>query len=193
MATLIVALLMAVMAPVSAMAANGGITTPTDLAPVASEKTVVVENASNVTETPKAEPIAEPVAEPTPEPVAETPAPAEKPVEIPEVEPAAESKADPAENADTTDQPDEEPTESLDLEPAGSVTIILRTAGPLYYGDEVALGALVNGVDGEFTLTWQAKVDADKWVDVGEGYTYKFILSPENANLEYRVVLNVIG
>lgn len=176
LATLVVALLMIVMVPMSAMAEGSDITTPTDLAPVTDVENTTDENASNVTE-------AEAVA--TEEPVVETPAPTEEPaVETPA--PTEEIVADP-------DQNNEEPTESLVSEaPAGRVDIYLRTEGPLYYGDEVTLAAQVSGVEGNYRLTWQVKVELDKWVDVEEGFTYKFILTPQNANLEYRVVLDVI-
>lgn len=188
--------------------------------PVASdEETETAENASNVTE-PEAteEPVAEPAAEPTVEPAAEpTAQPSEEPtaeptaepvaaaeenneepVETPAVEPTAEPTEVPAEAPEATDQPAEEPTESREENaeeqpaPQGTVTVVLRTAGPLYYGDEVTLGVIVNNVEGDYTITWQAKVAEDIWTDVEVGMTYKFILTPENASTEYRAVLSIV-
>lgn len=146
-----------------------------------------------------AEPIyEEPTAEPTSEPVEEAPAETEEPVENTEVEPTAEPTPEAVEEIVTTDPSTEEPTESreeiTEEEPAAPATvkIVLRTLGTLYYGDEVTLGVLVENVEGNYTITWQAKVAEDRWEDVEVGMTYKFILTPENASLEYRAVLTVI-
>jgi len=75
--------------------------------------------------------------------------------------------------------------------PQGTVRILLMNEGPLYYGDEVHLLADVDNVEDEHTLTWQIKVDIDKWENVAVGRNYRFILTPENASLEYRVIVNV--
>lgn len=237
-AALALALLMAALIPMGALA-EGGITTPTDLQPVAEapaaepvaeETTQPAEPAPEVTEPeataeptvepapeattapveeiaePATEPAAEPsepvceepTAEPTSEPVEQQPAETEEPVENTVVEPTAEPTEEPVKETVTTDPDTEEPTESreeiIEQEPAApaKVTIILRTAGPLYYGDEVTLGVLVENVEGNYTITWQAKVAEDRWEDVEVGMTYKFILTPENASMEYRAVLTVI-
>lgn len=76
-------------------------------------------------------------------------------------------------------------------EPQGAVRIVMLNEGPLYYGDEVALRAEVDNVDEQYTVTWQVKVDIDEWENVATGLVYRFTLTPENAGLEYRVVLNV--
>jgi len=73
-----------------------------------------------------------------------------------------------------------------------SIYVYLQGNGDIYYGDEVTLGVLVENVEGNYTITWQAKVAEDRWEDVEVGMTYKFILTPENASLEYRAVLTVI-
>lgn len=75
--------------------------------------------------------------------------------------------------------------------PQGTVRILLMNEGPLYYGDEVTLLADVDNVEDEHTLTWQIKVDIDKWENIAIGRTYSFTLTPENASLEYRVIVNV--
>lgn len=75
--------------------------------------------------------------------------------------------------------------------PQGTVRILLLNEGPLYYGDEVSLLADVDNVEDEHTLTWQIKVDIDKWESIATGRTYSFTLTPENASLEYRVVVSV--
>lgn len=75
--------------------------------------------------------------------------------------------------------------------PQGTVRILLLNEGPLYYGDEVTLLADVDNVEDEHTLTWQIKVDIDKWENIAVGRTYCFTLTPENASLEYRVIVNV--
>lgn len=90
----------------------------------------------------------------------------------------------------------EEPTEAESVsnvteKPQGTVRIVLLNDGPLYYGDEVALKADVDNVEDEHTLTWQVKVDVDKWENVATGKVYRFTLTPENASLEYRVIVNV--
>lgn len=170
---------------------------------------VAVEETSEPAEEPSNPVCEEPTAEPTSEPVEEAPVETEQTVENTEVEPTAEPTAEPVDEIVTTDPATEEPTESreeITEEPAeepveevieepaapATVTIVLRTAGPLYYGDEVTLGVLVENVEGNYTITWQAKVAENRWEDVEVGMTYKFILTPENASMEYRAVLTVI-
>lgn len=165
---LALAMLMLAMVPVGALAEGEDITTPTDLMPVITEEPAATENASNVTEE-----IVETVAEEPAEEIVveETKQPAVEETEEPTVEPTVEPTAEPA--------------------PQGTVRIILLNEGPLYYGDEVALLADVDNVEDEHTLTWQIKVEEDKWENIAVGRTYRFILTPENANLEYRVIVSV--
>lgn len=173
---LALAMLMLAMVPVGALAEGEDITTPTDLMPVITEEPAATENASNVTEE-----IVETVAEEPAEEIVveETEQPAVEETEEPTVEPTAEPTVEP------TVEPTAEPA------PQGTVRIILLNEGPLYYGDEVALLADVDNVEDEHTLTWQIKVEEDKWENIAVGRTYRFILTPENANLEYRVIVSV--
>lgn len=185
---LALAMLMLAMVPVGALAEGEDITTPTDLMPVITEEPAATENASNVTEeiveTVAEEPAEEIVVEETEQPtVEETEEPVVEPTAEPTVEPTAEPTAEP------TTEPTVEPT--AEPAPQGTVRIILLNEGPLYYGDEVALLADVDNVEDEHTLTWQIKVEEDKWENIAVGRTYRFILTPENANLEYRVIVSV--
>lgn len=179
LAALAVALMMAALVPMGALAEDINITTPTDLAPVVTEELIETENASNVTEQ-ETETVAEEVEEVIEEP-------AEEVVEE-IVEESAEEIAE-----EIIEETAEEPVEEIveEVAPQGTVRILLLNEGPLYYGDEVSLLADVDNIEDEHTLTWQIKVDIDKWENIAVGRNYRFILTPENASLEYRVIVNV--
>lgn len=181
-AALMLAMVFAVLTPLLAMAEEVGITTMTDLLPVASEAPVAEEAA------PTEAPVADPTAEPTVELAAE-------PTEAPTAEPIPEPVEAPAEIPNPEEQTDGRSDEAADTAPEvlpGVVSIIVRTSGPLYYGDEVTLGVLVDNVTADYTITWQKKVDEDKWETLKVGLTYKFILTPETAAAEYRAVLTTV-
>lgn len=195
LAALAVALMMAALVPMGALAEDISITTPTDLAPLVTEELIETENASNVTEQ-ETETVVEEVEEVIEEPAEEiVEEPAEETIEEIIEEPVEEIVEESAE--EIVEEIIEEPAEEIveeDIEeaaPQGTVRILLLNEGPLYYGDEVSLLADVDNVEDEHTLTWQIKVDIDKWENIAVGRNYRFILTPENASLEYRVIVNV--
>lgn len=195
LAALAVALMMAALVPMGALAEDINITTPTDLAPVVTEELNETENASNVTEQ-ETETVVEEVEEVIEEPAEEiVEEPVEEIVEEPAEETIEEIIEEPVEEIaeEIIEEPAEEPVEEIveEVAPQGTVRILLLNEGPLYYGDEVSLLADVDNVEDEHTLTWQIKVDIDKWENIAVGRNYRFILTPENASLEYRVIVNV--
>lgn len=203
LAALAVALMMAALVPMGALAEDINITTPTDLAPVVTEELIETENASNVTEQ-ETETVVEEVEEVIEEPVEEIveeiiEEPVEEIVEETAEETSEEIIEEPVEESaeeiveEIVEEPAEDTVEEIieEAAPQGTVRILLLNEGPLYYGDEVSLLADVDNIEDEHTLTWQIKVDIDKWENIAVGRNYRFILTPENASLEYRVIVNV--
>lgn len=74
---------------------------------------------------------------------------------------------------------------------SANVSVYLCGSEELYYGDQVCLRASVSDANMPYTITWQCNSGAG-WEDIaGEnGETYAFIVTPENAGCEYRVVLS---
>lgn len=106
--------------------------------------------------------------------------PTEEPVEEPTVEPAV----------DPTEEPVEEPTVEPTEEPTIVPTVAIRciTTGDIYYGDEVAFEAIVDG-DVEVSYRWQYSTDDQNWYDVsgGNDRILKIVLTEENAAYYWRV------
>lgn len=117
-------------------------------------------------------PTAEPVA--TPEPTAE-----------PTVEPTAEPTAEPAA---------EQPAEP-ELSAERSVTFTFTWEGEeLTYGDTVTLVPELSGYEGfAVELLWQYSLDNADWVDYAAGETAQYVLSEENIDWYWHVVVNVLG
>ena len=69
----------------------------------------------------------------------------------------------------------------------GSVEIELKN-GEICYDRDVTLVARVSGADMDYYLVWEAN-DGDGWYAIASGEEYTFLLTPDIANREYRVVL----
>lgn len=62
------------------------------------------------------------------------------------------------------------------------------------YGDEVVLRCTVGGLYRPYLIHWEYMIPNNtgitQWIDLGcTGYTYRFVLTEENANYCYRVVV----
>ena len=71
----------------------------------------------------------------------------------------------------------------------GSAKVKLVNKGKLYYGDKITLKAVVK-VNKDYSLQWQVKENG-QWQDLkGEtGKTYSFIVTQENQDTKYRVMV----
>ncbi len=69
----------------------------------------------------------------------------------------------------------------------GSVEIELKN-GEICYDRDVTLVARVSGADMDYYLVWEAN-DGDGWYAIASGEEYTFLLTPDIAAREYRVVL----
>lgn len=69
----------------------------------------------------------------------------------------------------------------------GTVEIELKN-GEICYDRDVTLVARVSGADMDYYLVWEAN-DGDGWYAIACGEEYTFLLTPDIANREYRVVL----
>lgn len=112
-----------------------------------------------------------------------TEAPAEEPTETPTEEPAEEPTEEP------TETPSEEPTEEP-VEFTGSVEIVLENTGDIYFGDTVVLRAVVTNANISYDIRWEV-LEGSEWVEIeGEDEeTYEFVVTEQNCDKEYRVVL----
>lgn len=121
---------------------------------------------------------------PTPEPVA-TPEPTAEPT----VEPTAEPTAEPAA------EPTAEPAPEQELPADRSVTFTFTWEGEeLAYGDTVTLVPELSGYEGfAVELLWQYSLDNADWVDYAAGETAQYVLSEENIDWYWHVVVNVLG
>lgn len=117
---------------------------------------------------------------PTPEPVA-TPEPTAEPTVEPTPEPTAEPAA-------------EEPAEP-ELSAERSVTFTFTWEGEeLTYGDTVTLVPELSGYEGfAVELLWQYSLDNADWLDYAAGETAQYVLSEENIDWYWHVVVNVLG
>lgn len=113
----LVAILLAIMLPVLAVAE----TTPTDVTPVATERTATEAPTAQPTTAPTEEPTETPTTAPTEEPT-ETPtaAPTEEPTETPTAAPTEEPTTTPS--AEPTEEPEETPTAAPTEEPTEAPT-----------------------------------------------------------------------
>ena len=146
---------------------------PTPEVTVAPTVVATAEPTAEVTVQPTAEPTVEATVEPTAEPTAEA-----------TVEPTAEP------TAEVTVQPTVEATETPAVPFTGTVEVELVNTGDLYYGDTITLRAVVRNANTAYAIRWESN-DGNGWVEIkGEDKDeYKFIVTEENADLEYRVVL----
>ena len=121
-----------------------------------------------------------------------------------EENPAAEDDSEPAdgedepaaENISESAAGDGEPAagmEKTDDRPpfAGSVYVELINEGTLHYGDTVVLRAVVTAANRPYRIRWETGKNGI-YSPAGEGETYSFILSKENAGLDYRAVLTAV-
>ena len=80
--------------------------------------------------------------------------------------------------------------QSEPAERTGTAEIRLMNEGMLKYGEEVILRAEVRDANTSCRLVWEANDgDGRGWYELGSGEEYRFILSRENAQREYRVIL----
>ncbi|MCQ2437662.1 MAG: hypothetical protein MJ099_04640 [Clostridia bacterium] len=154
----------------------------------------VEETKPVVVEVPKAEPAPapepkqeEPAPAPAPEPEAkqEEPAPAPEP-EVKE-EPVAEPEVQPE---PVVEEKTEEPA-PVEAFKEYDVTVRLATTGDLYVGDTVKLKADITGGSGAaYTIRWQYN-KGQGWNDIAneDEDVYDFEMTEENAEYQYRVVL----
>ena len=98
-------------------------------------------------------------------------------------------------NTDTDpDNNDNNETTETPTEP--TVLLVLENTGDIYFGDTVTLQLIVKDLNQEFTIRWQVwkhETDEEIWYDIDgvTGVTYSFVVTEENVNYEYRVVLTV--
>ena len=148
-------------------------------------------------EVPEEEPAAEPEPAEVPE---EEPAEEPEPVEVPEEE--TEGDADEEASEDTLYEFDDNEVGSVsdelleifnnpdlyeEVEFTGSVDIVLKNS-EICYDRDVTLVARVSGADMDYRLVWEAN-DGSGWFAVASGEEYTFLLTPDIAAREYRVVL----
>ena len=76
----------------------------------------------------------------------------------------------------------------------GSAKVKLVNKGKLYYGDEITLKAVVKVNAKDYSIQWQMREKkSDDWTDI-KGATkknYKFTVTPENQDWQYRVMVTV--
>ena len=125
---------------------------------------------------------------PTETPAGPTEAPSEEQTEV-STDPTAEPTTEPS--ADPTTEPTAEPTaEPTPVPFTAEVKIELVNKGDIYFGDEVTLKVIVENATAPYAIRWEAN-DGSGWKTIeGEDEDeYKFIVTEENADTEYRVVL----
>ena len=132
-------------------------------------------------------PVEEPTAGPTDEPASNVTA---SPSAEPTSEPTSEPTADPTEEptAEPTSEPSAEPTERPAF--TGTVEIKLVNTGDIYFGDTVTLRAVVRDANTAYEIRWECN-DGNGWEEIEDEdeMEYDFVVTEENAKLEYRVVL----
>lgn len=118
----------------------------------------------------------------------------EAPEQVQEVENVTETAPEIHEEA-----PAEEPVETEESEAeseeapvafTGTVEIELKNSGDLYFGDTVTLRAVVRDANAEYAIRWEY-FDGSEWKEIKDEHKdeYKFIVTEDNAEYEYRVVL----
>ena len=75
------------------------------------------------------------------------------------------------------------------IEYCGTADIYLKES-TFEYGDTVTLAARVRDVNMSYRLVWEAN-DGDErgWYTIGSGSEYSFVVTPENIDRGYRVIL----
>ena len=167
------------------------------------------------TEEPTPEPTEEPTPEPTPEPTKE-PDTYEEEV-TPDPDPVWDPSEEEDEPEEDDEEPIEEEDEDEELfefddddngsvseelleqfnnpdtyehfEFSGTADIELKQA-EFAYGDTVTLVARVKDVNMSYRLVWEATDDDERgWYTIASGSEYSFVVTPDNIDREYRVVL----
>lgn len=196
MMMVLVAAIVCVSLLIPAIAESDPVPTETP-APAATETVQPTETpAADPTETPTEEPIDQPTETPTEVPGEEvtgdpTDAPEGDPTETPTEEPTETPTEEP------TETPTEEPAGEATPEPVetpvpfeGSVEIKLENEGDIYFGDTVVLRAMIYGANTDYEIRWEYLSGSEWKVIEGEDEeTYDFVVTEENADREYRVVL----
>ena len=168
------------------------------------------------TEEPTAEPTEEPTEEPTPEPTSDPDTYEEEVTPNPEPVWDPSEEEDESEQ-DDDEEPIEEEDEDGELfefddddvgsvseelleqfnnpdtyecfEFSGTADIELKQRS-YAYGDKVTLVAKVRDVNMSYRLVWEATDDDERgWYTIGTGSDYSFVVTPENIDRGYRVVL----
>lgn len=137
--------------------------------------------------------------EPKAEPEAEVKEEAEVEIEAePEAEAETEVGTEPETEVETEEfveiEDEETPLGLFDQQTpfTGSVKLERKGEGNLYFGDEVTLTANVQNANKLYEIRWEVnRQNEEGWTTIsGEnGTDYDFVLTQENANFEYRVVL----
>lgn len=114
-----------------------------------------------------------------------------EPTVEPTVEPTAKPTAEPT--AEPTEEPAAEPTAELPAERSVDFTFVWDGEA-LNYGDVVTLVPELTGYEGfAYELVWQYSTDNAVWADYAVGETVQYVLTEENAEWYWHVVVNVIG
>ena len=74
----------------------------------------------------------------------------------------------------------------------GSAKVKLVNKGKLFYGDEITLKAVVKVNAKDYSIQWQMREKkSDDWTDIkgATKKTYKFTVTPENQDWQYRVMV----
>ena len=170
--------------------------------PIAEPETVKVTEEESAAEPETVEvPEEEPETEPETEEVPEEESAAEpESTEVPEAE--TEEEADEEASEDTLYEFDDDEVGSVSeelleifnnpdlyekVEFTGTVNIELKNS-EICYDQDVTLVARVTGADMDYRLVWEAN-DGNGWFAVASGSEYTFLLTPEIATREYRVIL----
>ncbi len=109
--------------------------------------------------------------------------------------PTPEPVVTPEPTAEPTVEPTAEPTPEQELPADRSVTFTFAwESEELAYGDTVTLVPELSGYEGfAVELLWQYSLDNADWVDYATGETAQYVLSEENIDWYWHVVVNVIG
>lgn len=158
--------------------------------------TVVVAFADEIDEAPVPVPAPAPAEQVQPEPQAVAEVATVEQGAVNE-EPAAEEPAKEQPAEDEVEAEPEEETEAEEEAPVaftGSVEVELVNTGDLYFGDEIILRAKVQNANVAYKLRWEFYDEEHReWKPIQNETKpeYRFIVTEENAVLQYRVVVIV--
>lgn len=109
--------------------------------------------------------------------------------------PTPEPVVTPEPTAEPTVEPTAEPVPEQELPADRNVTFTFAwESEELAYGDTVTLVPELSGYEGfAVELLWQYSLDNADWVDYATGETAQYVLSEENIDWYWHVVVNVIG